>query len=128
MIEMCFCQRRWIVCLLLLMGSVLWLGCSTPQRTWVYPTDQEQEVSLVCDKVYNPEYAPYTLNSRLSPISRFISLENRILVFFSDGNRVILPMETDLPVGEEFACGARLKHYPCLPGTNQDPNCTRKRL
>ncbi|MBF0286520.1 MAG: hypothetical protein HQM14_01765 [SAR324 cluster bacterium] len=123
-----FCRKNWIVLLLLWIAHAIGFGCSTPTRSWVYPTQDEQEASLICNQVYNPEYAAFTVNSRLSSISRFIVLENQILAFFNDGNRVILPIETDLPAGEEFPCGARLKNYPCILGTNEGSNCSRKHL
>ncbi len=52
-----------------------------------------------------------------------------VIAFFADGNRVILPIQADLPVGEVFYCGQREAHFNCAPlkgsGQNWDPHCVR---
>ena len=113
------------------MGCVLLgLGCSrelspfdTPYR---YPSAQTQTVDYLCAAVYEPQYALYLVNARKSPISKIIPVEAGILAYFQNGKQVVVPIESNLPLGQEFYCGKR-QHYPCLWGNNQDRNCTRNK-
>ncbi|MBF0276544.1 MAG: hypothetical protein HQM13_02075 [SAR324 cluster bacterium] len=102
------------------------IGCkSQPSPQYAYPTAQSQNVDYLCTIVYEPQYALLLVNSRQSRISKIAPVEEGLIAYFNDGNKVVLPIASGLPLGEEFHCGQRDKHYPCLIGDNQDPNCTR---
>lgn len=120
-------HRIWLPCFLGVMAAV---GCSsqTPsfEASYRYPSEQTKNVNYICAVVYEPQYALYLASSRQSVISKIVSVEEGILAYFQDGNRVVLPIESNLPLGGEFYCGKK-QHYPCLLGNNQDTNCARKR-
>ena len=110
-----------------LMGLML-SGCATtPEPSFLYPTAQAQNVDYLCTIVYEPQYALLLVSSRQSSISKIIPVEEGLIAYFRDGNRVVLPIDSGLPLGESFYCGQRETHFPCLIGDNRDPNCTRKR-
>lgn len=115
---------------LFILAAVLGVGCATESThrsvSYGYPSAQTQSVNYLCTAVYEPQYALYLVSARQSPISKIIPVEAGILAYFQNGKRVVVPIESNLPLGETFYCGQR-QHYPCLWGNNQDRNCKRNK-
>lgn len=95
--------------------------------SYAYPTSIEQEVVSICNRMYDPQFAPLLLETRKSTISKILIVREGVVGYFRNGGKVVLPIATRLPLGESYSCGPRVKHYPCLSERSLDPNCSRNR-
>lgn len=103
------------------------LGCTNPAPPYVYPTAQDQNVNYLCNIIYEPQYALFLLSARRFRVSKIVPVEDGLIAYFKNEKQVLLPINSGLPVGEEFYCRQRDSSYPCLLGDNRDSNCTRNR-
>ncbi|MGK5093920.1 hypothetical protein WDW89_18140 [Deltaproteobacteria bacterium TL4] len=101
-------------------------GCTSGSpKAYYYPTDEALKVQETCTLIYAPQYAGILEGHRQIRVNKITIISEGILAQFSSGREFVMPIQTALPLGNEYYCGNWHGHYPCLSENDWDSNCAR---